>query len=139
MFNLYRGKATVEWFPKIASVVIHVGDLLKSDGSGAFTVMGATDLSCVGISLREVAATDSDYASNTMIPVLVPVADAEVTFDVGAGSFTTAMVGLRYDLNSAGALNVGATAHKQVTVTGYISATKGIGKLNCLQGFVNAS
>jgi len=130
-FTLAKGDAKVMWFPKVASTAIAVGDLLYADGSGAVQPADSTSGDHIGVCMKTIAATDSDYASTTMIPVLVPYDDTEFEVDVDTGTaLTTAMVGNRYDLTDANSLNVGGTSKKVVTITKFISATKALVKIN---------
>ena len=134
MFIPRRGHFHIEWYPKIASTAIAIGDLLYADGSGAVQPADATSGDHIGICLKVIAATDDDYASTTSIPVLVPndsTAEFEVDVDTGT-ALTTAMVGSRYDLTDANSLNVGNTSKKVVTITKFISATKAWVKINSM-------
>ena len=133
MFRHYSGAVRVEWYPKIASTAFSNGDLVYADGSGAIQPADATSGDHIGIIQKDIASTDSDYASNTEVPVLVPTEDTlwEVDVDTGA-ALTTAMVGNRYDLTDANSLNVGGTSKKVVTIVRYISATKAIVKINAM-------
>lgn len=131
MFQLYSGHPRVEWYPKKASTAIAVGDLLYADGSGAVQPADSTSGDHIGICMKAIASTDSDYASTTSIPVLVPTDDTLFKVDVDTGTaLTTAMVGSRYDLTDANSLNVGGTSKKVVTIVKYISATKAVVKIN---------
>lgn len=134
MFTPRRGHFHIEWWPKKASVAIAVGDLLYADGSGAVQSADATSGDHIGVCQKTIAATDSDYASNTRIPLLVPSDDtAEWEVDVDTGTaLTTAMVGNRYDLTDANSINVGGTSKKVVTITKYVSATKAWVKINAM-------
>jgi len=128
-FLLKKGHSRVEWYPKIASTTMTSGDLLYADGSGAVQPADSTSGDHIGIILKSVASTDADFASNTFVPVRViendNIFEAEVT-----GTLTTAMIGNRYDLSDANTVNVGGTSKKVVTCVGFISATKGLFKIN---------
>lgn len=130
MFQLAKGKARVMWFPKKASTPFAVGNLVYADGSGAIQPADSTSGDHIGVILKAVASTDSDYASTTMVPVLVPYDDTEWVVDVGTGTLTTAMVGNQYDLKDANEIDVSATSKKVVTVTAFISASKARVKIN---------
>lgn len=135
------GKALVEWWPKVASTTIPVGTALTFDGSGAVSVAASTSLPIAGICLKPIASTDADYASNTLIPVLIPSQDSVFEVDVeNSGTATAANVGVKYDLNSTTGtgINLSGTSHKQVTVVSFISATKVWVKINGAYQFVNA-
>ena len=134
MFIPRRGNFHIEWYPKKASTTFALWDLVYADGSGAVQPADATSGDHIGVCLKTIAATDSDYASNTLIPVLVPSdsrAEFEVDVDTGT-ALTTAMVGSRYDLTDANSLNVGGTSKKVVTITKFVSATKAWVKINAM-------
>ena len=140
MFQLYSGHPKVEWYPKIASTAIAVGDLLYADGSGAVQPADATSGDHIGVCMKAIASTDSDYASTTSIPVMVPTEDTTWLVDVDTGTaLTTAMVGNRYDLTDANSLNVGGTSKKVVTIVKYKSATKAVVKINAVIGVVDVA
>lgn len=116
------------WFPKKASIAIDVGDLMYPDGSGAIQLADSTSGEHLGISLKKVVSTDSDYASNTMIPVDECGQDDIFEADVN-GTLTTAMIGNYYDLTDEANVNVAAQSKKVVLCVGFISATKGLFKI----------
>ena len=49
---------------------------------------------------------------------------------VSAGTFTTAMIGNRYDLTDANGIDVGSTSKLVVTIVGYKSSTIALVKIN---------
>jgi len=86
----------------------------------------ASDTKLLGICLKTVASTDSDYASNTRIPVAVPRNHtAELEGDVGTGTLTVADEGLEMDLKDAGEIDQSASSTDVVVCTRFISASKG--------------
>jgi len=130
MFILLKGRAVTEWYPKIASTVFTNGGLVYFDGSGAIQPADATSGDHIGIIQISIAATDSDYASTTSVPVLKVYEDNVYEVDVTTGTLTTAMVGNRYDLTDANGIDVTGTSKLVVTVVGFISATKALVKIN---------
>lgn len=122
-FRQISGEVQVKWYPKKASTVIAVGNLMYADGSGAITNATTTSDYHMGISLKAVAATDSDYASTTLIPVLVPHDTAEFLVDVGTGTATSALIGTYVDLAAAGTADVSASAVDALFVTGVESSS----------------
>ena len=139
MFLLQSGPARTEWFPKVASTAIANGAALTFDGSGAVTVATATSTRIAGISAKVIASTDSDYASNTLIPLVAVGPDDIFLAAVGTGTLTTAMVGNQYDLADSVGIDVTATSHKQVTVVGFVSASLALVKFNANYVYVNAA
>lgn len=76
-----RGKFHVEWYPKTASTAFAIGDMVtlvaSAAGPGTLAKAASTTTSILGTIQKKVASTDSDYASTTMVPVLVGNVDAE--------------------------------------------------------------
>lgn len=133
MIKLISGKAKLEWLPKAASTAMTYGALAKMDGSGHVVNGNATSGDHVGIIMRKVVSTDDDYALNSKVPVQMldpnDVIEADVT-----GTLTTAQVGNRMDLTAAAdTVNAAASAKGVVTCVGFISATKGLFKVNAMQ------
>ena len=138
-FALKTGKPEVEWFPKTSSTAISIGAVLEADGSGAVNPADSADVSLFGISLRSVVSTDSDYATTAMIPCLVLNSNCTFEADVITGSATAALVGTKCDLATSLGVDVTATAHNQVTIVGFISATKVVVRFNGSYQFRNAA
>lgn len=64
-------RARVEYRPKTASVAIGEGAVVYTTSGKVSAISAASDERIAGVSLRAVASTDSDYASNTLIPILM--------------------------------------------------------------------
>lgn len=133
MFKRISGHPKLEYWPKAASTAMTYGALSKADGSGHAVNANATSGDHLGIIMRKVVSTDGDYASATVkIPIDFLSPEDIVEADV-SGTLTAAMVGNAYDLTSAGdTVNVAAQAKKVVTCVGFISATKGLFKVNAM-------
>ena len=129
MFKIISGKPRLAWYPKKASTAFNNGDLVYPDGSGAIQPADSTSGNHLGIILKDVAATDDDYAATTKVPVQ-ELGEDDVFEATVTGTLTTAMVGNFYDLSNAYTVNVGAQSKKVVLCVGYISATKGLFKIN---------
>lgn len=132
MFVLKSGSAKIEYFPKTASTVLANGAIVATT-SGQVVAGTTTTASHIGICLRKVAATDADYASTTMIPVMIPSQDA--IFEADATGLTAAKVDTTMDLSDSVTVNGAADSHHAVVMVGYISATKGLFKINSLKGY----
>jgi hypothetical protein len=131
-FFLKSGSAKVEYYPKTASTVFSANAIVST--TSGFLVPGtSTTSSHLGIILKTVASTDADYASQTMVPVLVPSQDA--IFEADAASLTTALVDTVMDLSDSVTVNGGANSHHAVQLVKYISATKGLFKINSTKGY----
>jgi hypothetical protein len=134
MINRATGKENIEWYAKDASVAFANGGLVYWNGSGEIIPADATSGDHAGVILRDVLATDEDYATSlAKVPVDVPTASDIFYADVKTGTLTTAMVGNQYDLHADGdGIDVTATAKKVVTVVGFVSATKALIKINAI-------
>lgn len=100
----------------------------ETDGAGGDPIepADASDTSLLGIGLKPVASSDSDYADNTRIPVHVPLdKEAELECDDVDGTLVVADEGLKVDLTDAASVNRAASSTDVLTVTKFISATKG--------------
>lgn len=140
MFKLHSGKPKIEYYPKIASTVFAVGDLVYADASGAIQPADATSGDHIGVIIAPITAADSDYALTTKVPIAIPTDDTIWEVDVDTGTaLTAAMVGSQYDLTDANSLNVGGTSKLVVTIVGFISATKALVKINSVIGNTNVS
>lgn len=122
-------RTMLKWYPKAASTAFTKNTLVYFNASGYITPAITTSGDHVGIVLKSVASTDADYALNTLLAVEIPFGKME-EFEADATSLTAAKVGTTMDLSDAGTVNGAATSKKVVTLTKYISATKGRFVLN---------
>ena len=134
MIKPYRGHFHTEWFPKTASTAYNYNDMVTilstSAGVGTLKLAAATDTRLIGLIQQKVASTDADFASATMVPVLVGDADAEYLFPVGTGSAATTNIGEHIDLKDEDEVDVSAYTIGQILVTKIISTAKVVGKIN---------
>ena len=130
--RLFRDKGCrIEYYPKAASEAFAVDDLVVINSSGYLT--RAADGSAqriVGLVQKTVASTDSDYASNTRIPVLVCDSDAEYLCDVTTGTAAQTDVGEYIDIDDHNSVDVVASTYDVFFVTDFISTTQVIAKIN---------
>jgi hypothetical protein len=114
---------------KAASVAITEGDHLVENGTGEVQRMSnPNEERIVGIAGRTVASTDSDYASTTLIPVIVD-RDGVWEFDnVSTGSAPTEAIEGTYidfaDASEHNTVDSNVSTYDHVYVTKFISATK---------------
>jgi len=125
-----KGDWDVMWFRKVASTAFNAMNFVafETNGTGGDPIepADASDASLLGIGMRNVASTDSDYASNTRIPVLVPRNNAaEFECDDVDGTLVVADEGLEVDITDAQSVNRAASSTDVCICTRYISATKG--------------
>lgn len=137
------GPALTLPFQKTASIAIAENSVLGFDGTNGTVEQAETEsVRLVGISLRKAVSTDSDYASNTVIPVLIPTPEDVFIADVTTGTATQANVGNQYDLDTnvdgtAQGITVSGTTYKVVTVVGFISASKVLVTINGAYMYAN--
>ncbi len=134
------GPAKTEPFAKLASTAIAVGAALSFDG-GYISQAVSESVRIAGIAVKKTASTDDDFASATVIPVIIP--GEEDTFEATvSGTATIANVGKQYDLTTvaagtAQAVNLSGTTYKVVTVVGFISSSKVWVKFNSNYVYAN--
>lgn len=127
MFKPASGQFKAIWLPVTPSTAIARGALVTFT-SGKLVAAGAAtaNTAIVGILDKAIAATDADYASDRLVPVLVPTErHAVVEGDVTSG-LVAADVGLEVDLTDASTINRGASAVDVAKCVGVLSSTKGL-------------
>ena len=129
MIRLYQPDdiTTIEFYPKTASTAMAFGDIVALSSGYLIDAISTTPV-VLGLLYKTIAATDSDYALQTRVPVLVPGDNATFLMDVGTGSATQAVVGLFKDLTNATSINVNSDTDGIVLITGIISTTQVIAK-----------
>ncbi len=129
MIKHRSGEICIEEYIAPASTAFDFNDVVTRDANGKLAKATATTprSEILGLIQQTIASTDADYAKDKVVAVIVPC-DCECLFeaDVDAGTFTTAMRGLRYDLNDANGINVGSQLQKSVEIVKYLSSTKAI-------------
>jgi len=124
------GDWDVKYFRKVASTAFTANNLVAFETNGAagdpIEPADASDTKLLGIGIKKVASTDSDYASNTRIPVLVPRnKSSEMECDTVSGTMVVDDEGLEVDLTDAASANRAASSTDVLVATRFISATKG--------------
>lgn len=125
-----NGPSHVEFYPKTASTVFAFDDPVYLDTTGtliAYTPGVAAPF--LGLIKKTIAATDSDYASTTRVPVEVGNYDTEYLFTATTTAAAATDVGEYVDYVAATvSVNVGSSAQDDVYVTQFISTTLVVGK-----------
>jgi len=135
MIKPNSGNYHIEHFPKVVSTAFAENDLVYLDTDGYLTpAVDGVALVPLGIIQKEVAATDSDYASATMVPVLVGDKDAEWTCDVSTGSAAQTDVGEWVDIDDENSLDVTASTYDIFFVVRVVSSTQVIAKMAVKSG-----
>lgn len=142
MFKRLSGKPNILWMPKKASTVFANGGLVYADGSGAVQPADNTSGNHLGIMLKDVVATDADYATaGAKVPLDVPTPGELFEVDVPNGDLATSDVGNYCDLDAVDPTGIDpdATSKNVVLIRGYISASKAIVEINAMGGHVNVA
>lgn len=127
--NLYRGTVHTEWYPKTASEAFTVNDLVYLSGGYVTKFANAVDQPPLGLIQKAVAATDSDYASATKVPVLIGDVNAEYLCDVSTGTAAVTHVGTWIDVDDENSVDVDASTYDVFFVTKFISTSKVVAKM----------
>ena len=132
MIRLYTADANtrIEWYAKAASETFTFNDLVYINTSGYVTkAVDGSAITALGLIQRTIAATASDYASTTRVPVLVPGPDAEFLCDVSTGSAAQTDIGEFIDIDDHNSVDVGASTYDIFFVTQVPSTSLVVAKL----------
>lgn len=129
MIRPYRGKFVTEWYPKKVSTAFAMNDMVYIDTNGFVDKATSTSTPVIGLIQKVVASTDTDYATASLVPVLVPGVDAEFLCDVSTGSAATTDIGEFIDIDDENSVNVTASSIDVFFVTSILSATQVTAKL----------
>lgn len=119
--------ARVEFMPKTASTAITANSAVYlSSGKVTPVTSGANGEAIEGICLREVAATDSDYASETKVPVLI---DPRGEWEIDLSSSTNTITAGGYlDWNNSTTVHVSNSTYDSIRA---LQSTSNASKLRC--------
>jgi hypothetical protein len=117
------------YFPKTASTALVAGTFVVLS-SGQLVGATSSTTSVLGVLRKNIASTDSDYASTTLVPVEVPIEKYVTWLADFTATFSASQIGTKCDLTDSGHVNTGSNTYNVVTPVGYISATKGLIILN---------
>ncbi len=125
MFKRKEDKHDVKYFKKLVSTAFTNGALVNVDSNGYLIQATATSVNHVGVIMRAVTASDSDYATAVVyVPVDMCRPNDLFIADVSAGTVAQTAVGAYYDLNSTGdKVDLSATSVKAVYVQDILVAT----------------
>lgn len=133
MFIRVKGAPKYERFAKVASTVFSVGDLVTFNGSGYITpAVAGTTTGFIGVCKKAVVATDSDYASNTLIEVDTNFSPDSVWEVDANGAITQALVGTYKDIiTNAGTISNSVATNVHTIIVGLGStSTKALVRIN---------
>jgi len=130
MIKQNNGENQITGYKKAASTAFAFNDVVTRDSSGNLVRATATTprSELLGLIQVDVLSTDSDYASNTLVPVAEFHAEAEFLADVSTGSAVQAMVGRVFDLDDHNSIDVNTTLQKSVQIVRVVSTTQAIVK-----------
>lgn len=130
-FKVYKGKTKTIWLPVTPSTAITAGSIVSfSSGKLIAATSATTALSHAGVIAKTIASTDSDYASDRLVPVIVPLdKNTEWRAPVTSGLVATD-IGLLVDLTDANTINRAASTIDAAMVKSVISSTEGTFILN---------
>lgn len=144
--RLFRddGSCHIEFYAKTASETFTFNDIVTVASTGYLTkATDAANIIVTGLIQKTIAATDSDYASNTRVPVLVCGREAVFSMTASTTSAATTDIGEMVDLDGAGtahqAVDVATTTYDIFLVTGIVSTTEVLGKFMKKSGVAGAS
>ncbi len=130
MIKQHNGEPQITGYKKAASTVFAFNDVVTRDSSGYLVRATATTprSELLGLIQRDVLSTDTDYASNTLVPVAEFDDKCEFLADVSTGTAVQAMVGKRYDLDDHNSIDVNSTLQRCVEVVRVVSTSQVIVK-----------
>ena len=121
----------MEWYPAATSTAFTANGLVYFNGSGAIIPADSTSGDHIGVIQKAITSASAEYSVST--PVMVEKAYEDNIYEADVtGTLTTAMVGNQYDLSDSVTVNCAAQSKKVVTCVGFISATKGLFKINAV-------
>lgn len=139
MIKPYSGNFHLESYPKVASTAFAMNDLVYLDANGFVTpAVDGVALTPVGLIQNVVTSTDSDYADNSMVNVLVGDVDAKFLCDVSTGTAAQEDVGQWVDIDDANSIDVNASTYDIFFVTDFVSSSQVIAKMAKKSGAVVA-
>lgn len=122
-----RGKTKMTPMPVTPSTAFAANSLVTfSSGKLIPATSSTAALDIIGVIPKAIASTDSDYASDRLVDIIVPVEKYTVwEGDVTSGLVATD-VGTEVDLTDASTVNRGAGSIDAVKVVRVLSTTKGL-------------
>ncbi len=135
MFVRFQGKTKMMSLPVTPSTAFAAGSLVAFSSGKLVPATNTVDsFSIVGVIRHTISSTDSDYASDRLVEVEVPVEKNVVwKADVKVGTLVATSVGLYFDLTTAddgSGVDQTASSLDICWCVGYISASQGLFILN---------
>lgn len=135
-FNPKGGRWKNLFVPVTPSTALSKRSLVRfTSGKLTASVAATAAVDNFGILDKAIVAADSDYATDRLVPVLVPTErHALVEADVTA-SLAATDVGLEKDLTDASTIDPAATAVKAVKIIRFVSTTKALAMVKFNGGY----
>jgi len=127
MIKQINGNHLINDWDAPASTAFAFNDVVTRDANGRLAKATASTprSELLGLIQITILSTDDDYTSVKTVPVLeFDGGTGEFLADVGTGTLTTAMRGLRFDLKDENEIDVTSTGQKCVEVVRFISTTQ---------------
>lgn len=120
-----QGKTKQMFLPVTTSTALTAGYLVTfSSGLLVAATSSTAAADIIGVGVKTIASTDTDYATARLIPVEVPV-DRYTVWEGTTASMVSTDIGVETDLTDGGTVNRGASSIKAVRAVKLITATKG--------------
>lgn len=125
-FKVKSGKVKTVWLPVTTSTAIARGAIVSMSSGLVIAATNATaNTTHMGVLDKTIAATDADYATARLVPVLVPLEKNVVWEGDVTSGLVAADIGLEVDLTDASTINRGASSVDAALCVGVLSSTKG--------------
>lgn len=125
-FRKVSGRTKIVYLPVTASTAIAKGSIVSfASGYLIAATASTTALSHVGVLVKDIVATDADYAVARKVPVEVPVEKGVVWEAPVTSGLVAADVGALVDLTDAVTIDRSASTIDAAQVVKVISSTKG--------------
>lgn len=126
MIKQNNGEPQITGYKKAASTVFAFNDVVTRDSSGYLVraTQSTPRSELLGLIQRDVLSTDTDYASNTLVPVAEFDDECEFLADVSTGTAVQAMVGKRFDLDDHNSVDLTSTVQRAVEVVKVVSTSR---------------
>lgn len=125
-FTVKKGKVKTIFLPMTPSTAITRGTLvIATSGKLVAATSGSAATNIIGIIDKTIVSTDTDYALDRLVPVIVPVEKCVVYEGDVTSGLVAADVGLDVDLTDGNNINRAATTTKVAVVLKVLSTTKG--------------
>lgn len=125
-FRVYKGKTKIEYLPVTTSLAL-VKDTLVEGTSGLLAAADDNEegAAILGVLVKTIATTDSDYATARRVGVRVPV-ERHVVWEADATGFTVGSTNelVEYGISDSGTVDQTNTTNDAFLVTEVLSATK---------------